>query len=182
MLGGASRAGKSIISREFLVEENIPYFSLDFLMMSLVNGMPALGIDPDEASVITGEKMWPLVEAMAANIIDVGTNYLIEGDTLLPKHVHTLVQRYGPTVRACFVGYTAIEPHIKLKEIRKFRSGSGDWVRPLSDTEDLDLIRTMIEFSRYLRSECTQYNLPYFDNSNNFIENIYKVLRHLKSH
>lgn len=47
LVGGASRAGKSTLSRRLLDRQRIPYFSIDVLAMGLVNGWPALRLDPD---------------------------------------------------------------------------------------------------------------------------------------
>lgn len=47
-LGGAARAGKSAIARQFLHETGIPFFCPDWLMMGLAQGLSATGVDPDD--------------------------------------------------------------------------------------------------------------------------------------
>src|ERR1044071_1292544 len=126
VLGGASRAGKSIIAAKLLRETHIPYFSLDMLMMGLTNGMPQLGFDPDQSSQVNAEKLWPLLRAILVNILETEVDYLIEGDAILPKHVNELIQEFGPQVRACFIGYAEVVPAQKLADIRQFGGHPND--------------------------------------------------------
>ena len=47
-VGGASRAGKTTIARDILGRHQIPYVSLDWLMMGFTNGIPEYGRVWDE--------------------------------------------------------------------------------------------------------------------------------------
>jgi predicted kinase len=70
LLGGASRAGKSTLARRLLMQQCIPYFSIDALMMGFVNGMPEFGLDPDESEQARAVRLWPLLRAMAVNFLE----------------------------------------------------------------------------------------------------------------
>ncbi len=69
-LGGAPRAGKSAISRQFLKETETPFFCLDYLMMGFANGLPALGVDPEDDELAVGERLWPVVKPMAVALLE----------------------------------------------------------------------------------------------------------------
>ena len=56
IIGGAARAGKSIISRKFMLDTGIPCFSLDILMMGLANGLPEYGINPIDPDFLNAGK------------------------------------------------------------------------------------------------------------------------------
>lgn len=92
LLGGAARSGKSLVARKLLSAASIPYFSLDFLMMGLARGLPASGVDPDTPSTEVAERIWPVVRGMAANILEVELDYLIEGDSITPAQVAEISQ------------------------------------------------------------------------------------------
>ncbi len=65
MLGGAARAGKSIIARRILAEKRIPFFCLDHLAIGAASTYPQLQIDLDSDDASVGEKIWPLVKSVA---------------------------------------------------------------------------------------------------------------------
>jgi hypothetical protein len=165
LVGGASRAGKSRLARKLLTERQIPYFSLDILMMGLRSGYPAYGLDPETSAVVRGEHLWPIVRAMAVNILEealVHPAYLLEGDELLPRHVSELCQAYPGQVRACFIGYNRLDPCDKLRDIRRCEA---DWCSTYSEAQALAFLADQVEFSRYLERECAGRGLRYLDGS-----------------
>ncbi len=179
LIGGASRSGKSTLARRLLMERQVPYLSTDILMMGIANGLPQLGLDPNDPDVIVGETLGPLLRAMAVNILETGVTYLLEGATLLPAYVAELIQDHGTGVEACFIGYAAPDATRKLRDIRVFGGGPNDWVRGHTDDQVLALIAEMVDFSTYLRDECTRYHLPYFDNSHDFLGTLDSAFQHL---
>jgi hypothetical protein len=93
IVGGASRAGKSTVARRLLTQHQIPYLPTDMIMMGLAQGMPELGIDPDQSQLVRGEQLWPVLRAMAGNSIANNTDYLLEGDVLLATRRRPLEQQ-----------------------------------------------------------------------------------------
>ena len=67
---------------------NIPYLSLDWLVMGFTNGIPEYGIHdklwPDEIA----EKMWDYLEAMLESMIWSGADVIIEGEDILPAMIN----------------------------------------------------------------------------------------------
>ncbi len=159
-IGGAARTGKGILARRLLVEQRLPYLSLDVLKMGLTRGAPEYRIDPDAGGIIVGERLWPLVREMSASLLADEVDYVIEGE-LLPKHVAALQQAHPAQVRACFLGYTTITPGQKLLEVRAHAGHPNDWPSELSDAELLPILAREIEFSRYLQTECAAHGLRY---------------------
>jgi hypothetical protein len=181
LLGGIPRAGKSIIARKMLWETKTPYFSLDYLMMGLANGVPQLGVDPFAPLNTTGEKLWPLVKEMCVSIINIGVDYVIEGAQLLPRLVNELLLLYPSGVKACFIGYAGISPHQKLTDIRNYRGLPNDWANVYSDEEILAGIHILIHESKILGVECARLNIPYFDSSTGFNETMELVIDYFKA-
>jgi len=174
ILGGAPRCGKSIIARRFVSERNISYFSTDFLIESLEKGAPQLNIKFGPF-IPKAEKVWPILNYLMKGIVEWTESYLIEGDSLLPKYLSTFQKRNKNKVSCCFVGFTKISPEDKLSEIRKYSNQKDDWTNKRSDQQMLKAINSMIEFSEFLETECTKYNIKYFDVSDNFQENLDEV-------
>jgi hypothetical protein len=163
IVGGASRSGKSTIARHILNQEKIAYCSLDYVLAGVANGIPDYGLDSDDHSIHTAEKLWPVVKEMFVSILETGIDYLFEGDSILPYQVDELKQEYGQEVKACFVGYAKISPEDKFTEIKDAGDTPNDWINNVSDERIRDLVETMIKFSQYLQEECEKFGIRYFD-------------------
>jgi hypothetical protein len=179
-IGGAARTGKGILARRLLAEQHIPYLSLDVLKMGLARGVPEFPIDPDAGGIAVGERLWPLVREMCASLLRDDVDYLIEGE-VLPKHVAPLCQAHPAQVRACFLGYTAITPDVKLRQVRAHAGHPNDWPVEVSDADLLGVLTREIEFSRYLQAECAAYGLRYFDTSHDFEATLDRVFAYLRA-
>lgn len=179
IIGGPGRTGKGILSRRLLAELHQPYLSLDVVKMGLVNGIPEYGVDPEESTSAVAEKLWPLVRAMAVNMLETDVHYIIEGE-ILPHHVVELSERFPGQVRACFLGYADITPEQKLREMREFAGNPNDWTVDSSDEYVLDVIYEFIAFSRSLREECVRLSIPYFDTSREFLPTLDRAAEYLR--
>jgi hypothetical protein len=182
LIGGASRSGKSILTRRLLKDNAVPYFSLDMLMMGLVHGVPQLGANPDASSIARAEHLWPVVRAICVNILETGIErYCIEGDYLLPGQVQELSQAFPGVVRCCFLGYAEADAARKVQEIRSYSDHPNDWLRDYPDDYVRELAEEMIGFSRYLQTECARLGLPYVDTSADFVRGVETALAQLKA-
>jgi hypothetical protein len=153
--------------------------SLDVLKMGLYRAVPSLEVDPSAPSDEVGEKMWPLVRAMAENALETGVDCIFEGDMLLPSQVAEFLAGEEAQVRTGFVGYPSIEPARKLAEIRQHSGYPNDWLNEHDAQEILDLVEYGIEYSRFLRDESARYGLEYFDCSREFEQTIHTAVQYL---
>ena len=181
IIGGASRTGKSMLSRELMVKTGKPYFGLDVLMMGLANGLPEYGINPEDPEFRNAAKMWPILRSMLINMLEAGIEYIIEGYTILPEHVGEIQSLFPDQVKSCFIGYNRINPEQKLEEIRKYSGLPNDWADSSSDNDILKLINRSISYSPFLETECAEYKIPYFDQSEDFIGTHRKILEYLNN-
>ncbi len=179
LLGGAPRAGKGIISRRVAAEAEYPLLSLDPLKMGLQNAVPSLGIDADANPAEVGEKMWPLVRAIAENVLDSESEYIFEGDMILPHQAAALLSFPGADVRACFVGYGSIDSRQKLAEIRQHTGFPNDWLTEHDDEYVLGVVEYGIRFSRHLAEQCNHHGLRHFDVSEDFAKTVDDVAAYL---
>ncbi len=180
LIGGAARTGKGILARRLLMQQHLPYLSLDVLKMGLTRGVPEYAIDPDAGALQVAERLWPLVREMCGNLIAEQHPYVIEGE-LLPKNVALLRQAHPAAVSACFLGYTLLPPQQKVQLIRAHSGHANDWPGIYTDAELLPIIVREIAFSHYLQDECAAYGLPYFDTSHDFAAAQDKVAAYAKA-
>jgi hypothetical protein len=178
LIGGAARTGKGILSRRLLLEMHQPYLSLDVVKMGLVNGLPSFGLDPEASALVIAEHLWPLVRAMAVNMVETDVHYCIEGE-ILPAHAAELRQRFPGQVRACFLGYADIAPKHKLAQLREFGGHPNDWMAGYAEGDILELVEQNVVFSRYLREECGRLGIAYFDTSEHFEEALNHAMAYL---
>jgi len=167
ILGGASRTGKSLISRELLPRLRLPYVSIDPIKMALARAVPTYALDTNESSIVVSEQLWPFVSELIRNMHETGVYYLIEGE-VLPRQVVQLSEQLGVTIPACFVGYQNITIEQKIADIHSCYGLPNDWTLSLSEGQLYELVEEGIEFSRYLSEQCRQLGLYYQDFSADF--------------
>ena len=169
LVSGTSRSGKTLIARKILADNQIPYLSLDWLMMGFNDGIPEYGIHhllwPNEIA----EKMSPFLQGMIGSMLVDGMDYVIEGEAMLPELVADLVAKHPDKVRAVFVGYTEIDVEDKVALVKKHRDGEDDWLTNESDEYIRDHIGNMIAYSKMIKEGCAEHGLSYFDTSEDFL-------------
>ena len=168
LVSGASRSGKTQIARKILADKQIPYLSLDWLMMGFNDGIPEYGIChllwPDEIA----RKMTPFLQGMIDCMLVDGMDYVIEGEAMLPRLIADLIEQRPDKVKAAFMGYTEIDVEDKVALVKKYSDGENDWLTDESDEYIRDHIGNMIGYSRTIKKECEKHGLPYFDTSEDF--------------
>jgi hypothetical protein len=169
LVSGTSRSGKTLIARKLLADRQIPYLSLDWLMMGFNDGLPEYGIHhllwPDEIA----RKMGPFLLGMIDSMLVDGMDYVIEGEAMLPEVVADLVEKHPDKIRAVFAGYTEIDVEDKVALVKQHGAGENDWLTSKSDEYIREHIGNMIAYSKMIRDECDKHGLPYFDTSDDFL-------------
>ncbi len=165
IIGGAPRAGKSILARRMLDQCKVAYFPTDTLMMALATALPQLGLKPSDSPSMRAPKMWPILRGMAVKILENGEDYLLEGDVLMPVHTAQLRERFGSAVRSCFLGYETVDSVAKVHDIRRHAAANQDWTNECDDAHLLRIVEEFKSLSTELRTECAKYDLAYFDGS-----------------
>ncbi len=140
LVSGTSKSGKTFIAKKILTENQIPYLSLDWLMMGFNDGIPEYEIHhllwPNEIA----EKMGPFLLGMIDSMLIDGMDYVIEGKAMLPQLVADLVEKHPDKIKVVFVGYTEINVEDKVALVRKHGDGENDWLTKESDSGDSLLI------------------------------------------
>ena len=172
LVSGASRSGKTLIARKLLADKQIPYLSLDWLMMGFDGGIPEYGIHhllwPNEIA----EKMGPFLLGMIDSMLVDGMDYVIEGEAMLPQWVAHLIEKNPDRIKAVFLGYTEILVEDKIALVQKHADGENDWLTNESDEYIRDHIENMIAYSKMIKDGCEEHGLSYVDTSRDFLQAI----------
>lgn len=180
LLGGSPRAGKTMMSKQFLKQTGVPYLGLDFLKMGISRGLPEYGVDPNGGDLVIAKQIWPVVKGMVVTLFEEGEDYMLEGTYLLPEYVVELQEMMGDVIRSCFVGYAEMDTWEKVGYIRAhaIRSGNKDWSSE-DDTEAYERAEFLKQFSVYIRDECEKYGLKYFESESDHQKTITNVVQFL---
>jgi hypothetical protein len=179
LIGGASRAGKTIMAKKILAEKGLSYLSLDWLVMGFTNGIPEYGIHDKLFPEEIAERSWSFLKAMLESMIYVGADCVVEGEALLPELLVELSEKYPDSLRICFIGYTDVTVDEKVKDIKKFSCGKSDWLIDKSDEYIIDHVKNMIAHSKIIKKSCKENDLRYFDTSKYFIDVIENTQEYL---
>ena len=179
IVGGVARSGKSIVSRQMLAKAGVPYFSLDFLMVGLAFGLPEAKVDPEAPSYEIARRMWPIVRAICVNILEIGLDYLIEGDSVFPAPAMELASSFPGQVRSCFIGYPNVQAAAKVKAMHAHSALPNDWISIYPPEVVLAFIQSMILLSKDFQAQCHEAGIPFFDVSLSFTPVLEDVVTYL---
>jgi hypothetical protein len=168
LISGASRSGKTIIAHNILKQQQIPYVSLDWLVMGFTNGIPEYGIHDRLLPNEIAERLWSFLKAMCESMLWLEGDYVIEGEAVLPHLVRELAEAYPDQVRICFLGYTDVDPGRKTGDIKAYSDGTDDWLVKEHDDHIRDHVKVMMAHSRKIKEGCAEYGMRYVDTSTDF--------------
>jgi hypothetical protein len=168
-----------MIAKKILQQKQIPYMSLDWLVMGFTDGLPQYGIHdklfPDEIA----EKLWSFFKPICENMTWSGIDYVIEGEAILPELIRELLDKHPDKIEICFLGYTDIDIEQKLMDIRNHSIGKGDWLVKEDDDYIYRHIENMVKHSRIIKESCEKYNVRYIDTSVDFLASIEEATEYL---
>lgn len=179
IISGTSRSGKTLIAKKMMKQCEIPYLSLDWLVMGFTNGIPEYGIHDKLWPNEIAEKFWPFLKAMLESMIWAETDYIIEGEAVLPELIDALLKKHPNRVKICFVGYTTIPIPEKLKDVYTYSNGKNDWLTTESDDYVESHISNMVAYSKRIKRSCEAYDIRYFDTSKDFIHVLDNAIAYL---
>jgi 2-phosphoglycerate kinase len=165
LIGGAPRAGKSILGQQLAAKLRIGWISTDLLQEILrVNnhdGTKAEWNATPEAIIATAERFFPYLERFAWGVSSMAESYVIEGVNFLPKQVSQLSKQYQICV--VFIGCA----ELTLERFDQFPGRSRGYTF-LTEAMRRQIVHEVPLWSEFIRQEAKLYNYPYVDMSNDF--------------
>jgi len=180
IISGASRSGKTITAQILAQETGLSLFSIDFLMMGLMKGLPSLGVHDKMWAHEIAEKIWPILENMIKSMIYGQEDYIFEGEAFIPLYVSQLLQEHPGEVKAVFLGYSTIDINRKIQDVKNNPNPKNDWLLQMPEQEIRDHLVNMKDLSQKIKDQCSCNNVPYFDTSQDFEKKIKRVIEFLK--
>ena len=170
IISGTSRSGKTLIAEKMMKHSDIPYLSLDWLIMGFTNGIPEYGIHDKLWPNEIAEKFWSFLKAMLENLIWSEIDYILEGEAVLPELISELQKKYPNSIKICFIGYTNVDINEKIKNVYYYNYGKNDWLTNEPKHYVVQHINNMIAYSNRIKNGCEKFDIKYFYTSTNFVE------------
>jgi 2-phosphoglycerate kinase len=165
LIGGAPRAGKSILGQQVAANLKIGWISTDFLLelLRLRNdeGVKKEWNATPEAITANAEWFFPYVERFIWGVTSQAENYLIEGVDFLPEQTKRLSAKYP--IRTIFLGCSGMT----LENLDRFPGRSLGY-SGLPVELRRHIARDVPLWSEFIRQESENFGYPYVDTGNDF--------------
>ncbi len=164
ILTGVAKSGKTYIANKIVNKFHIPYFSTDYLMMSLSLSTIDTGVHHEEDDKIVARQLEPFLYPMIRAMVENKINYLIEGVHFNPLFAKKLLNDFEGKIQVVYLGYTMSDTKAKVSEIRShINSFENPWFKDFSDTEMNKVIQYLIDVSKTIQNEVKLLQIPYIE-------------------
>lgn len=163
LIGGVAKGGKTYIARKIMEDNNIPYFSTDFLLWSL-SDKGIVNLNHNDPDSIASKILEPFISSIIDYLIWNEDEYVLEGTHITTEFVRNMQEKYPNKIRACFLGYQEAESENKFNEIMKYeKTLNNKWYRVLKEAEFIEFLKKKIEESKDLKEKCIKLDYTYFE-------------------
>lgn len=170
LIGGTGSVGKTKLAYELMTKLQIPYFSLDILMMGIYRGNPECGYTPmDENTKIAG-KIWPVAREMIKTNIENDTSGIYGGFQLLPGVANDFSLECKNQIISYFIAFSNGYIHKHYNEIIMHRS-------IIEKRDDYESVEKMEEGNEKLIRECEANKQKVFIINENYISEINVLIK-----
>ena len=168
-IGGAPRAGKSLLSQRLCTTLHVGWVSTDLLMELLrvanVVGRKMEWDAAPEAITANAEWFFPYLERFVWGVCSLADHYVIEGVDFLPAQVAQLSAQYP--ARAVFLGCS----QITLEDLTRFPGRSPGYGR-LPEELRRQIVEDVPRWSAFIRQEADRFGYAYVDMASDFSERL----------
>jgi 2-phosphoglycerate kinase len=171
-IGGAPRAGKSILGQRIAAQLKIGWISTDLLAEILrvknEEGMKHEWNAAPEAIVAVAEWFFPYLDRFAWGVSSLAESYVIEGVSFLPAQIVQLSAQYP--VRSVFLGCS----HMTLERFDRFPGRSRGYAE-LPVVMRRQIVQDVPRWSEFIRQEAERFGYPYVDMSDDFPSRLHEA-------
>lgn len=165
---GASRAGKSTLSKRLVKEFGVSWLVGDCLVESLEQAFPETGIKFfggfDENADIFTDYLIELLKSYQEE----GVGFVLDTVHIRPDNLAKIHNGLG-CIPSLFLGYIDCDPKEKVKMIRKHDPKHEDfWSVKMTDEELVEHTIKHQELSLNNKTGCDECNIPFFDTGIDF--------------
>jgi hypothetical protein len=160
LIGGAPRAGKSLLGQRLCTTLKVGWISTDLLMELLrVKNDAGIKVKWDaapEAIRANAEWFFPYLERFIWGVCELADNYVIEGVDFLPAQVAQLSTQYP--IRTVFLGCS----RMTLESLNQFPGRSRGYGR-LPEALRRQIVQDVRHWSAFIRQEADRFGYAYVD-------------------
>lgn len=176
LIGGAPRAGKTILGQRLCTTLKVGWISTDVLMELLrVANAPGRKIKWDAAPgaiIANAEWFFPYLERFIWGVSSFTDHYVIEGVDFLPAQVAQLSTQFP--IRAVFLGCS----RLTLKDFTQF-PGRSKGYGTLSEAQRRQIVEDVPRWSAFIRQEADRFGYTYVDVVGDFFQRLAEAERML---
>jgi 2-phosphoglycerate kinase len=200
LIGGAPRVGKSTAARSLAKEVGVGVVSTDELEelvmarlskeqrarsfpLPLFSGTPSKNTLPPEERVellfVSARSLEQEIDRLVDDAIRGDRSLVIEGVSLLPRQVDSLIAQYGQgIVHAVFV--VSDDVALILEGMAK-NTNPDDWAKELDEAVRRQVAEFTAACSKRIANDATPHKLPCFERTADFANDVRKVVSSLRS-
>ena len=164
-VGGAPRAGKTILGQQISTKLSVGWVSTDLLLtllhMTKVEGIRTEWNAAPKAITANAEWFFPYLEKLVWGVNSMVEHYVIEGVDFLPAQVAQLAAQYQ--TRAVFLGCSRMTP----ESLEQFPGRSRGYSN-LPEAMRRRIAQDVPLWSEFIRQEAERFRYPYVDTANDF--------------
>jgi len=164
ILSGVAKSGKTYISNYIVKKYHIPYFSTDYLMMSMSLSGKDTGVDhnlhDEEVAASLEPYLYPMIRAMVENGID----YLMEGVHFNPPFAHRLLKDFQGKINIVYLGYSEVNTQNKMEELYQHMDQfENPWFSQYSFEEMTECVNLLKNLSLKIKNQASILHIPYIE-------------------
>jgi hypothetical protein len=164
-VGGAPRAGKTILGQQIASNLRVGWVSTDLLLtlldMTKVEGVKTGWNAAPQAITANAEWFFPYLEKFVWGVNSFAEHYVIEGVDFLPTQVAQLAAHYQ--LRAVFLGCSTMTP----ESLEQFPGRSRGYSN-LPEAKRRQIAHDVPRWSEFIRQEAERFRYPYVDTVSGF--------------
>lgn len=164
---GASRSGKSTLSKRLRDRFDISWIIGDAIVSSLEDAFPQLQVTHDGDLRAIGDRFEEYIKYLLWNYDYEKSGYVFDSTHLYPRNIINMRKKIGD-IPSIFLGYADADPEQKFQDIRRFDPALNWWTAKLTDGELMQHVRNHINKSKEQKQECQDCGIPYVDTSRDF--------------
>ena len=172
LIGGAPRAGKTILAQRLSSKLHVGWISTDLLLtllsMTNVEGIKTEWNAAPEAVTASAEWFFPYLERFIWGINSMAEQYIIEGVDFLPAQVAQLSTQYQ--LRAVFLGSSSMT----LERLDQFPGHSAGYGF-LPEAMRRQIAQDVPLMSEFFREQAERSGYPYIDMVSDFPQRLHEA-------
>ena len=167
LIGGISRAGKTLLSQKLLEIYKIPYISVDHLKMGIYRSNKRCGFTPESKDELITKKLWPIIKGIIMTNIENGQSIIIEGVNL-PYSLNDLDREYTSKIIFCKICFS------KKYIMKYFKNNIIKYENIIEDRGyDFEYYKDdYIDINNEIKTLCIENGVKIFEINENYKEEI----------